>query len=639
MTPRLHASILPMTTAGTQNFIERTYRESGTHQWVRETYINAVEADASHIEFGIEWQAVENLGVYRRVIADDGCGMSPDELVEFFNTFGGGGKPIGGVHENFGVGSKTSLLPWNTYGMVVVSWQDGEPAMIWVMQDPETGEYGLRLQEVEDPETGDTTLDEVYGPYIDHDHGCDWSQVKPAWMGDHGTVIVLLGNDPGQDTVLGDPSRDEDDIKGVSTYLNRRIWDVGDIEVVVDELRNTERSKWPTSEDEAHGSRSASGPDRRTNARTIRGARYFIEYPVDRFKSGRLAADGTVTLQDGTKVEWFLWEGDRPAVQSYAAIGGYIGALYRNELYNVSTHVSTYRSFGVSDSSVRQRLRLIIRPRVTADGTEGVYPRTDRNSLLLRGGPSAGGPLPINDWAAEFAESMPDAIQDAIREARGDQSGTIEDTLWRERLADRFGSRWRVPKLRARRGGSRRTTPGQPGTSPRPTKVRKRKPTSRPGGDGGTRGEKNTGSGGGDTPAEKVQVAGGLPTFRTAQRDEFEHEYSLAAWLPYDPDHPEGVVILNVSHPVLESEIEHWQRQYPDPYADDIADEVIKVYGEMAVAKVAHSEHLKGIVPSKVVDDQLRSEFALTTALLGLIGEEAILAPRIGGKYRKRRSA
>ena len=127
---------LPMQTAGTQHLIERTYRESGSYQWVREVLINALEADATKIEFGIEWQAVENLGVYRRVIADDGRGMAGDELVEFFNTFGGGGKPIGGVHENFGVGSKTSLLPWNTYGIVVISWVDGDPSMIWVQRDP-----------------------------------------------------------------------------------------------------------------------------------------------------------------------------------------------------------------------------------------------------------------------------------------------------------------------------------------------------------------------------------------------------------------------------------------------------------------------------------------------------------------------
>src|SRR5687768_13554489 len=109
------ARYLPMKAAGTQHFIERTYRESGVFQWLRETWINAEEASASRIEFGVEWQAVESLGVYRRTIADNGRGMVADELVAFFNTYGGGGKPIGGAHENFGVGSKTSLMPWNRH--------------------------------------------------------------------------------------------------------------------------------------------------------------------------------------------------------------------------------------------------------------------------------------------------------------------------------------------------------------------------------------------------------------------------------------------------------------------------------------------------------------------------------------------
>ena len=59
-------TILPMKTAGTEHFIERTYREGGAFQWVRETAMNAVEADAFRIEFGVEWQAVEQFGVYRR---------------------------------------------------------------------------------------------------------------------------------------------------------------------------------------------------------------------------------------------------------------------------------------------------------------------------------------------------------------------------------------------------------------------------------------------------------------------------------------------------------------------------------------------------------------------------------------------
>lgn len=153
MAASLSSRIQPMKTAGTQHLIERTYREGGTYQWVRETIKNSLEAGATQIEFGIEWQAVKSQGVYRRVIADNGCGMTADELVAFFNTFGGGGKPIGGVHENFGVGSKTSLLPWNHSGMVVISWVQGDASMIWVQQNPETGEYGLRLLDTEDPET------------------------------------------------------------------------------------------------------------------------------------------------------------------------------------------------------------------------------------------------------------------------------------------------------------------------------------------------------------------------------------------------------------------------------------------------------------------------------------------------------
>jgi hypothetical protein len=288
--------------------------------------------------------------------------MAGDELVAFFNTFGGGGKPIGGVHENFGVGAKTSLLPWNHYGMVVISWVEGEPAMIWVQKDPQTGEYGLRVEEVEDEETGDLSLETVYAPYDDEDHGVDWSAVKPEWIDDSGTVIVLLGNSAADDTVSGDPARTEADIKGLSTYLNRRLWMMPDgTEVYVDELRTQERAQWPRSEDEAHGAEPLSGPDRRTNLRRIRGARFYIRYPSKTFKKGKLAASGLETMEDGTEIDWYLWKGDRPAVQSYAARGGYIGALYRNELYDVTAHHSTYRSFGISEMSIRTRLWLIAR--------------------------------------------------------------------------------------------------------------------------------------------------------------------------------------------------------------------------------------------------------------------------------------
>jgi hypothetical protein len=625
-----------MKASGIEHQVARVYREGGEYQWVRETLVNSGEAGAQRVEFGIEWQAVEELGVYRRLIADDGIGMTADELVGFFNVWGGGGKPIGGLHENFGIGAKSSLLPWNRHGLVVISWYEGEAAMIWVMTDPDTGEFGLRNFVAFDDDTGTEQIVDVVTPFVDDGHGCDWAAVKPEWIEDHGTVIVLLGDDPNQNTVLGDPYRaTEADIKGISTYLNRRLWEVLDgVSIAVDELRSEKPEQWPRSEEMAHVS---GGADRRTNRRKIEGAKYYIEYPVSSFAKGGLDATGTVEVGDGTEIDWYLWKGDRPGIQSYAAQGGYIAALYKGELYDVTNHHATYRTFGVLEGAVRSKLWLVMRPKPFEEGSRhGVYPRGDRNSLLIAGGARAGDPLPISDWGAQFAADMPDAIREAIREARSGGSGTLDDDSWRQRLAERFGSRWRIVKLRARKGGNLTVDANQTGTRPHTPRRRKRNGNGGGGtGGGGTTGSANTGTTPGTVAAAKTTVAGGIPTW-VAVRKEDVNPGMLAAWAPNHPDHPEGAVLIVTDHPVMEEEIAYWQSLYADHLADEIAEEVIACYGEIGVAKVAHSEHLKSVLPSRTVENDLRSEAALTMALLGLIGEEAVIAPRIGGKFGRR---
>ena len=122
----------------------------------------------------------------------------------------------------------------------------------------------------------------------------------------------------------------------------------------------------------------------------------------------------------------------------------------------------------ISESMVRQNLWLIVRPVELHDESGvGVYPRTDRNSLLLRGGPDAGKPLPYSDWGAEFADAMPPELLAAIVRARGSDAQEFTDEQWRERLAGRFGSRWRIPRLRARESGADTVDPSQAGTQPR----------------------------------------------------------------------------------------------------------------------------------------------------------------------------
>jgi hypothetical protein len=284
---------------------------------------------------------------------------------------------------------------------------------------------------------------------------------------------------------------------------------------------------------------------------------------------------------------------------------------------------------------------LIVRPPHFDEETQhGVYPRTDRNALLIRGGPKAGEALPWSEWAAEFAEAMPEEIRDAIRAARVGQEGTLTDDSWRERLADRFGARWRIFKLRTASRGKLTTNGEQPGgKATRVATTTKKSPKAAPtksGSPGGKHGQLSLGVGLGTTPARKTKVAGGLPTYRPVRANEVE-EGMMAAWVPNDPMHPEGVVLINTEHPVFEGVIQHWQGKYADQHAEAIAADIIEVYGQSAVAKIAHSEHLKGVLPSDVIEKELRSSAALTMALLGLVSEEAVLATRIGGKYGRSR--
>src|SRR5262249_25691450 len=128
---------------GASHFVNRMFEACGNYQWAREFLRNSLEAGATRVEFGIEWQAVERYGVYRRTVIDDGSGMTADELRTFFSTLGEGAQQIGGVHDNFGVGAKIASLPWNPEGVVVISYKDGRASMIHIVLEPESGEYEL----------------------------------------------------------------------------------------------------------------------------------------------------------------------------------------------------------------------------------------------------------------------------------------------------------------------------------------------------------------------------------------------------------------------------------------------------------------------------------------------------------------
>ena len=185
--------------------------------------------------------------------------------------------------------------------------------------------------------------------------------------------------------------------------------------------------------------------------RTIQGAKELVESKS--YTSGKIAACGSMQL-DGCLAHWILWSGKRPGISPYGPERGFVGVLYDGELYDLSSSAHRYRSFGVGMVEVQRNLWIILQPPAYDKSTHhGVYPRQDRNSLSMAGGPHADGRLPLDDWAIAFATDIPTEIATALKVA-SKSGGTLRDATWRQRLAEKFGAKWRKMKLRAGAGGA-----------------------------------------------------------------------------------------------------------------------------------------------------------------------------------------
>ena len=82
-------------------------------------------------------------------------------------------------------------MPLNPSGLLVCSWQNGAGWMVWIWKDPISGDYGLRSM---------LAQDESYHLAIPVPDG--W---RPSQIDQHGTMVVFLGRDPAEDTLLAPP--------------------------------------------------------------------------------------------------------------------------------------------------------------------------------------------------------------------------------------------------------------------------------------------------------------------------------------------------------------------------------------------------------------------------------------------------
>ncbi len=636
----------PLRFLGVGNLLDREYRNSPAYQWGRELARNGIEAEATMMQFGPEWQGVAATGTYRMQYADNGHGMSKEELRDYMLTLGKGGKIVGGPHDNYALGSRMTLLPWNPEGVVVISMVDGEAWMVKMMFDPvaSNGEGEYVLEEVSWEEDGEPGLSTVYPPYLDTDLGFDWADTIPDFIKEagSGTTFTLLGRSLTENTIDGDPERNERHRFLGRKYFNTRFWDLPEgVTLRVFELPE-KQDDWPTA------------PGGKGQFRTVRGAKSLVEYKKSTGEEF-IAATNTVTLADGTDVHWWLRTEPKVETGGLGATSAYIGVLYRNELYGLAyterddgddtSGANVYRQFGIGSDSVRRRVFLIIEPPEfdEATGTPGVAPSTGRADLYWMGAGVSSRSVKPSDWAADFGENLPKEILDAINaeyETR-QHDGDREQRL--KRVVDRFGKRWKADRARVQATDTdTTTTPTSAGTAPRtpidtPTKPRKPRTKkvvvvrSRSGDQ--TIGQPDTG----DTPARRTTVTAGVPDCRWVTEADINDPGMIAAWQKPTPQDPNGCIVLDKGHPVIRSQIEYWQQQYSPAVANDVKKLVEDAYEEVAVAKVSHMYALTGVVFSEERRDEMLQNPSLTTSMLGLISEDALIGPRTGKLGTKRR--
>lgn len=675
-----------MTSGSIKPFVDRTGSESSAYQFIREALENAIQAFATM--FRIRWeQGASRLGIYRFEAADDGVSMTRQELPAFINTFGGGGKPIGEAHENFGVGLKSSTLPWNHHGILVVARRDGETNLIQLHLDEHAGEYGLRQWDVQD-ESGEFLLEDVltiavkvdgkWETMLDRDfepvRGTRVRDLLDAFLNDdQGTVVILCGNTGEEDTFLAvgaGGAMGQGGHTEIATYISKR-YDSLPIAVSVIEPKSGDKSTWPRSPDEFAASHinKAGNANYKVKTRNVLGLGDFLRSGSERGNK-KPAHSGTIDLEDGTKVHWFLLpEGER-----YDGKGGggvywvsQIAVKYKQEIYYMggSSNLQRFRDVGISRKSVIERCTMILEPPLHGDGS-GVYPDSSRSRLHWTGANY----LPWARWSREIAGKLPAPIEAALAKATA-ELGQLDDG---DDLSD--AQKKRISALTRRISSSWRRK-ALPSDNPARVKVVRVRPV----GIGGSTssgsaplGLPHGGGGGGGVLMPRRRVPGGgggggsqpgphegegndqrfiedptgkpiatvvvgrpdqIPEVEWLPAKEFDDPNMMARW-----DEPGFRVQANLNCPIIRETIDYWANQYPRVAAEAIQKAVMRVYGLKLRSAVAHmlTAKKRGTISADDLANAL-TPIALTTAAAGFVLEDVALAGDIGaldGKARKK---
>jgi hypothetical protein len=599
------AKTLPLTVHNTGFLLERLGQDCHPLQFLRELTQNAIEAiyrtpnKQGEIVWDVDWIDYDlGSGVYKLCITDNGDGMMGEEMVKFINQLSSSlvEQSLSG---NYGVGAKIAAATRNHAGLIYLSWKNGQGSMIHLWKDPTTGEYGLR--QIERP-------DGSFGHF-----GVVEDSVKPEMISEHGTKVILYGNDELEDTMKA-PEEAASPSRWIAKYLNSRYFKVPQ------DVTIRAREGWenPLTDKD------------RNLLRTVSGQTVYLEQHAENF--------GKVQLTNAVAHWWILKDENALSQNSgFMESAGHVAALYQNELYELlSGRAGTARlqQFGVIFG--HRRVVIYIEPQF-ADPFR-VTSTTARTHLLVNNTR-----LPWEEWAAEFRDQLPDEIDSLINEtAKGASSADLNQSI-RDRLKDLLDL-YKVSRYRPTPTGevlidiSRRSQGGQPRTRDTTTKS---PGTGAPGSHGGIAGGvysvflKRDGTG---TPGMSVRPDV-VPeviwvSIKDGTRDQGEIEDRAARFLI-----EQNKLLINADFRVFTDMIDRWVREYNGHLrgVHDIVQESVRSWFTLALAEtVIGIQALKDSKEWTVEEvERALSEEALTAAVMSRYHVNNSVKRELGTKLGK----
>jgi hypothetical protein len=387
------AHTLEMEVANTGFMLDRLGQDCGPLQFLRELTQNSIEAiqqlpdKQGQIIWDVDWNRYDLTGIYKLACIDTGIGMTGEEMLEYINKLSSS-MHMQAFDANYGVGAKIAAATRNHAGLIYLSWKDGVGYMTHLWRDPLTGKYGL--QQMQRP-------DGSFGHWARVD-----DSIKPDVIEDHGTMVILLGNDLDTDTMQA-PKDAASPSRWVGKHLNTRYFRFPEDTMV----RARQGWEYPRSNTDTNLLQRVTGQESYLDAHR--------------------ESSGSVPLTGATARWWILK--DEPALgqnSGYIASSGHIAALYKDELYEMLTAragTARLQLFGVIFGY--SRVVIYVEP----DADPRITPNTARTALLLDNEP-----VPWADWAAEFREQLPEEIQALMDAVTAGSSSSDHRQAIRERL-------------------------------------------------------------------------------------------------------------------------------------------------------------------------------------------------------------